>query len=151
MTNRIRNSVKAVIVRDQKLLMIRAHDETDGDFFYLPGGGQNLQETMAETLRRECMEELGCEIVAHELLYICEYIHEELRYAWLHSLHQIDFMFRCDLAPGQEPGQGTEPDEYQTGISWVPLEELAGLRYYPKGLAEALQSGDAPIYWGRGS
>lgn len=150
MTEGIRNSAKAVIRRGDNVLMIRAHDELDGDFYYLPGGGQNPQETMAEAVRRECLEETGCAVTVGELLYVCEYIHERLTYPWQHALHQIDFMFRCELTPGGEPGIGATPDDYQTGVVWVPLLQLPALRHYPKGLAEALRNGSAPIYWGRG-
>lgn len=149
-TPAIRNSAKAVILREGRLLLIQAHDDIDGDFYYLPGGGQNPRETMADAVRRECMEEIGCAVTVGPLLYICEYIHEALRYPWQHCRHQIDFMFRCELAPGAEPGAGALPDDYQTGVVWVPLGQLAGLRHYPKGLAEALQNGEAPVYWGRG-
>lgn len=147
----IRNSVKAVILRDHHILMIRARDPSFGDFYYLPGGGQEPQETMAEAVVRECVEEIGCPVEVGPLLFVCEYIHEALRYEWQHSRHQIDFMFRCALPPGAEPGKGACPDDYQTGVVWVPLSELETLRHYPKGLTQALRDpGHAPVYWGRG-
>src|SRR5262245_56058956 len=49
----IRVSAKAVIVRDDKLLVI-AHRDADGEYFLLPGGGQERFESLHDALRREC-------------------------------------------------------------------------------------------------
>ncbi|MCK5199463.1 MAG: NUDIX domain-containing protein [Spirochaetales bacterium] len=54
----VRNSVKAIIIEDGKLLVIRKSD-SDGYYYILPGGGQEKDETFIETVKRECMEELG--------------------------------------------------------------------------------------------
>lgn len=54
----IRNSTKAIIIRDRCLLVIAYKDE-GGPYFALPGGGQEPGETIADAVRRECREELG--------------------------------------------------------------------------------------------
>jgi 8-oxo-dGTP diphosphatase len=69
----IRNSVKAIIVRDGALLLIRKED-AQGTYYIFPGGGQEKFETMPETLRRECMEEIGVEVEVGALRCIREYI-----------------------------------------------------------------------------
>ena len=50
------------------------HDEDGSVFFILPGGGQEPGETLADTARRECAEELGVAVVVHELRYVREYL-----------------------------------------------------------------------------
>lgn len=58
----IRVANKAIIVRDGQLLVT----VNSGDFptFYLcPGGGQDHGEDAYVALRRECREEIGCDVV----------------------------------------------------------------------------------------
>lgn len=64
----IRNSVKALIVKDNKILLNKCQNSTGysfGDicindiYFDLPGGGQNKFETIIEAVKRECLEETG--------------------------------------------------------------------------------------------
>lgn len=143
----IRNSCKAVIQRQDKILMIRCCDN-DGAFYLLPGGGQETRELMHETLVRECIEEIGCPVEPGELLYVCEYVGERT-HEWERATHQIEFMFRCTLPQGVEPPGPTAPDDVQEGIEWVPVAVLDSLRHYPCGLAQALKGpDDAPVYWG---
>jgi len=68
----IRNSAKAIIIKDGKLLTTKNQSRT-GIFFILPGGGQEFGETLHETLERECREEIGCKVEVSELLWIREY------------------------------------------------------------------------------
>lgn len=146
---RLRNSVKAVIVREGKVLLTKCLDG-DGDFYLLPGGGQEPGETMAETLRRECIEEISCDIEMGQLLFIREYRAQNHQFASFDPQnHQIEFMFQCVLAPGAQPQNGAVPDSMQVGVEWVALEDLAGITLYPSGLKAAIPNPDSvPIYWG---
>lgn len=54
----IRNSAKALILRDGKLLALRMQD-ADGVFYILPGGGQQTEELLPQAAAREAAEELG--------------------------------------------------------------------------------------------
>lgn len=143
-TRRFRNSIKAVIIRGARVLLTVNHDQW-GEFLLLPGGGQEFGESMAEALRRECREELGCEVVVGDLIGARDYIgaHHEFGEYDAH-MHQVELIFSCELAPGQEPHLGNLPDNvgdwWQTGVEWVPLAELAQRRLYPSALKEWLLS-----------
>ncbi len=53
----IRNSVKAIILVDGEILLIK--NKISEEHFYLcPGGGQEHGETFHATLQRECLEEI---------------------------------------------------------------------------------------------
>ena len=66
MKEHVRNSVKAVIITDGKILLLQ---KRDGNSLYsvLPGGGQKTGEPLPEALRRECLEEINARVVVGEL------------------------------------------------------------------------------------
>lgn len=148
---RIRNAAKALIVEDGRMLCIQKEDEL-GRYLILPGGGQEKSEVLHDTLRRECLEEIGAEVVPGDLRFVREYISNNHEFAHEEpDLHNIDFMFACTLAPGAQPGNGSMPDEGQIGVVWVPLADLEQERLYPLSLSRALASGawgDVPVYLG---
>ena len=93
----IRNSAKAVIIQDNKLLAIKKEDK-DGYYFILPGGGQEHGENLHETLKRECIEEIGEEIEIKDLILFREYIGRNHEYsASDFQVHKMEFMFLSTL------------------------------------------------------
>ncbi|RXJ00668.1 NUDIX domain-containing protein [Anaerobacillus alkaliphilus] len=134
----IRNSVKAVIVQDQKILTIVKQDENGESYYLLPGGGQEHGENFHETLARECREEIGAEVEIGDLLFIREYIgrnHEHAEFDY--NVHQIEYMFVCHLiAGGEQIGIGSNPDDGQIGIEWLPMSSLLEYRFYPQTLRQ---------------
>lgn len=147
----IRTSAKAIIVRDEHLLVIHLWDEERGDRYILPGGGQHHSETLPEALFRECFEEIGVAVEVHELLFIREYIGQRGAFAEFDpEVHQVEFMFRCTVLDGAEPAPGHEPDTRQVGIAWLLLARLRDHRLFPAALSRHIDqfSGrdGAPVY-----
>jgi 8-oxo-dGTP diphosphatase len=139
--NAIRNSAKAIIIRDGSLLLIRNRDE-EGDWHTLPGGGQNHGETLRAALQRECQEEVGVQVRTGELRLVREYIgrnHESAEQDG--EVHQVEFMFECWIDASSTPATGKTPDAQQTGVAWVSLDELESCRLYPKILCQILKNG----------
>ena len=138
--NDIRNSAKAIIIRDGCLLLVRNRDE-EGDWHTLPGGGQDHGETLREALQRECQEEIGVRVQIGELLLIREYIGRNHEFAEHDAeAHQVEFMFECRIEASSTPATGKTPDARQTGVAWVPLTELQRCRLYPKVLCQLLKN-----------
>ena len=126
-----RVSVKAIIIEDDQLLAIHLRDE-QGDFYTLPGGGQEFGESLEEALDRECREEIGCGVVAHELLFTRDYFGWQHEFAFIEGhIHQVELMFRCDIRTGERPTTTSVPDQLQVGFGWLPLDNLENLRLYP--------------------
>ena len=146
----IRNSIKAIIIENGKILLTKNQD-TDGIFYLCPGGGQEHGETFHTALTRECIEEIGYSITIGELLFIREYIGKNHEHATFDShVHQIEFYFLCHLK--NQTQSPTNPDCFQIGIEWIPIENLLAYQLYPKELIRYLQQfatgKKSPIYLG---
>ena len=129
--NPIRVAARAVIVHDGKLLAVILRDQT-GPFFVLPGGGQKHGEELYNTVRRECVEELGISVEPYKMLYVREYIGKNHDFAVRHKhFHQVEVVFACDLIDEGNIGHGSEEDMRQVGYKWIPLAELRNERFFP--------------------
>ncbi|MDN4495254.1 NUDIX domain-containing protein [Ureibacillus aquaedulcis] len=149
----IRNSAKAIIVQDNRLLAIKKKDK-DGYYYILPGGGQEHGENLHETLKRECMEEVNAKVEIGNLLFIREYIgknHEHFEFD--SEVHQTEYMFLCKVKEeSRDIGNGIVPDEGQIDVEWLSLSELLSFRLYPQTMRtyiiDYLAGKDLPVYLG---
>ena len=64
---RIRNSAKALIIKDGKMAAIKIRDAGE-EWYIMPGGGQEAGETLNEAVCREVSEELGIAIECKEYI-----------------------------------------------------------------------------------
>jgi len=146
----IRNSAKAIIIKEGHLLTIK-HRDNEGPWFTLPGGGQDHGESLAQALERECQEEIDSSVHVGKLRYVREYIGKNHEFRGTDGdAHQVEFLFECHLKEDHFPGMGTNPDLGQVGIVWLPLAEIEGVRIYPKILKNLLVADgkEAEIYLG---
>jgi 8-oxo-dGTP diphosphatase len=146
----IRVANKALIIRDDHLLV--TVNEADGtSFFMCPGGGQEHGEDSVAGLRRECREEIGCDVVVGDFAFLRDYVAGDHEFAALDGwFHQREAFFFCTLAAGEEPGLATVPDAWQTGVTWLPLADLTDQPLWPKVVARwlAMPPGVRPGYVG---
>lgn len=149
----IRNSAKAIIIQDDQLLAIKKEDH-EGVYYILPGGGQEHGETFHQTLKRECIEEIGQEVEIGDLILIREYIGQNHEHAAFDmETHQIEYMFLCTIKGRNTVIQnGINPDEGQIGVEWLPLSDLLAYRLYPQAMRKHVinyHKGDTvPVYLG---
>ena len=146
----VRPSIKAIIVRDAHLLVIANRSAAGETFYILPGGGQEPLEDAPQALQRECLEEIGVNVRIGALLYVRDYIAKNHEFSAENPLfHGLELMFECSLEDGLEPRIGSVPDEWQTGVAWLPLEHLPELPLYPQALRGLLARGDrSRVYLG---
>jgi 8-oxo-dGTP diphosphatase len=129
----VRVSVSALIVHDGALLLVRKDSDEEPRYTF-PGGGQEHGETLLEALRREVWEETGGTIEVGDLLWVREYIGAHHQFAGIDAnVHIVDHLFRCTLT-SEKLLQPVSPDPDQTGIEWVPIEQLQERRLYPLSL-----------------
>lgn len=150
-SGRKRNSSKAIIMRDGRILLTVNSDD-QGDFYLLPGGGQKHGETLHQTLKREVLEETGWIVEAGELILVRDYIGANHEFAqWESDAHQTEFMF--EACPVRRLSDPLLQDAWQTGMEWMLIDRLDEIKLYPsvlKKILPELLSGTymGPIYLG---
>lgn len=117
--------VGAVVVVDDRLLLVRrGHGPAAGEWA-VPGGRVEPGELLAEAVVRELAEETGLEGVCGELVGWVERIGADH--------HFVILDFRVTLLDDREPVAGSDAAE----VEWVPLVDVAERRLV-EGLAEFL-------------
>lgn len=148
----VRSTAKGILVHDGKVLLNRCNDVFNGDYYTLPGGGQEKYETLEEALQREMLEETGYRICDMHFAGLYEEIcdNEEYRRDYPQYCHKMYHYFLCRLASA-ERAEVTEMDESQLACQWVRLDELSHLLIYPLALHANLQrmiAGEGPLFLG---
>lgn len=122
-----RLAVRAVIVRDGRLLLVNAYGART-DLWCAPGGAVELHEPLAEALRREVREETGLDVAVGDLCLVNEFHDPD------GDFHQVDIYFRCTAAEDGDAGW-VDPEDVVSHRRWVTPAEMAGLRVKPDALA----------------
>jgi len=136
MEREIRNSAKALIIENGKLLALRLRD-ADGVFYILPGGGQECEELLPEAACREAAEELGLRVEVGELAFVIEGLRGE-------RFHRVDLVFRC-RPTGTVNGASLQFDRNQEGSDGLDIAALNRTPLYPSKLRRAIMN----LYEGR--
>lgn len=139
----IRNSAKAIIIHDGKIL-INKNQNSLGNmcyglpngaiYFDLPGGGQNQYETLEEALKRECLEETGYTVSVDRLAAIYEEISidDRFRSEYEEYAHKVLFIFICHLLDEYVVKPLSEKDLDMLGSEWVNINNMKNIPLYPQ-------------------
>lgn len=127
----IRTSAKAVIIQNGKLLAIKLKDGEE-EWYILPGGGQDGEEVLPQTVEREVREETGIAVKCRDLLFVIEGVHGE-------RFHRIDLVFSCDYL-GKSDDTALHNDTNQIGFDWLDLSVLNRLPLYPSKLRRPIMN-----------
>ena len=112
---RIRNSAKALIIKDGKMAAIKIRDAGE-EWYIMPGGGQEAEETLNEAVCREVSEELGIE-----------------------NFHRVDLIFSCEYIDNI-PDAVLHGDTNQVGIGWLDISTLDLQPLYPSKLRRQIMN-----------
>ena len=127
----IRNSAKALIIRDGKMLAIKIRDQGE-EWYIMPGGGQEAGELLEDAVCREVAEELGIEVTAKELAFVIEGVRGE-------PFHRVDLVFLCDYV-GELPDAERHSDQNQAGFDWLDIRTLNRSPLYPSRLRRQIMN-----------
>lgn len=130
-------STKALITRNDKILLIEKSPKSRQNFYTLPGGTQETDETLHRSLSREVFEETGATVDIQELIWTNER-KVQSKSEPRHTTHKIEYIFRCFVNDGYEAKMGSIPDSNQTGVKWLSIGELEHYRIAPKRLRAIL-------------
>ena len=153
MTDFIRSTAKAIIVKDGKVLLNRSIGERIGEYYSLPGGGQHRFEPLEDAVRRECLEETGLHVRVLRLAAVCEEIWDspEMREAHPKYCHRMLQIFLCEIDERYPQETAMELDYQMVEAVWVPISKVDELPLEPRPLTNQLSAvlnGTAPLFLG---
>jgi len=117
-----RVAVGAVVIHEDKLLMVYRGMPPAKGLWSIPGGMVELGETLQEATEREILEETGLVVRAGEPIFSFEIIdrdqQEKVRF------HYVIIDLMADLVGGELRREGGDDAKM---ARWVPFEELTSL------------------------
>lgn len=135
MGNKIRKRVSAVIIRNNKILLIK-RVKPGLVYFTFPGGGIEEDENIEQTLKREVKEELTLDIKEWRLLFELENQYEDA-YNNMHKGNQHEYFFTIIKYNGIPKIGGSEKErmneQNQYHLEWMELSVIRELNnLYPQ-------------------
>lgn len=144
MTRPIRIAARAIILHNDRLLLVNAY-KSRGDLWCAPGGGAHPHHSLPDNLAREIHEETGLSVHVGAPCLLNEF-HDPPRPGG-GDFHQVEVFFRCTITAGQIDPAWEDPEQVVSLRRWVTRAELATLTVRPKSLAAvAWGDADAPAY-----
>ena len=148
----IRNSTKALLLRDNEILL-NCCAYSDGTPYYdLPGGGQNPLEDMESALRREIMEETGYTAQIGRFAALSEEIYDDpgMHEKYPDYCHRVLHIFIAHAGEKVENAP-IDLDFQSTGCRWFSVDEADALPILPetlRGRIREVLNGGAPLWLG---
>lgn len=130
-TRPIRLAVRALILQDNKLLLVNAYGGNKSDLWCAPGGGAEPGQSLPENLQREVYEETGLSIEVGDPCLVNEF-HDPAR-----GFHQTDLYFRAVITEGTLSESWADPEGIVSKRRFFTREELSTIRFKPDSLPEA--------------
>lgn len=151
----IRNSSKALLVSEGRILVNRCVSRTGDVYYDLPGGGQHDFETMEEALVREVLEETGYHVRVVRFVALAEEISDFIlrdpaMEAYREYAHRAIHIFLAEPT-GERREKPTEADFQQEESLWLPVREADELMFFPvqiNGRISELIRDEIPRYLG---
>lgn len=131
-----RLAVRALIMQEDRLLLVNAFPGDVDDLWCAPGGGVEKNASLPDNLAREVWEETGLRIAVGAPCLINEFHNPADRF------HQVDLYFRCTIIDGALDDTWQDPEAIVTRRRFFSRAEMAQIRYKPDSLPD--------VAWGTG-
>ena len=128
-----RLATRALILHEDRLLLVNAYPGGRSDLWCAPGGGVEPGRSLPENLMREVMEETGLTVAVGLPAMINEF-HDPKS-----GFHQVDLFFRCTITGGQLDPAWKDPEGVVTTRRFFSRadRDLGRIRAKPDSLAQA--------------
>ncbi len=130
-----RFAVRALILQDDRLLLVNAYAGQKSTLWCAPGGGVNPGQSLPENLIREVAEETGLTVTVGPPVLVNEF-HDPA-----HGFHQIEVFFRCTLTAGKLDPAWRDPEGIVNRRRFFSRAEMASIRVKPDSIATAAWGG----------
>jgi len=126
-----RLAVRALILHENRLLLVNAWPGGVSDLWCAPGGGVERGSSLPENLVREVHEETGLTVAVGAPCLVNEF-HDPGR-----PFHQVDIYFRCTICDGRLDAAWRDPEGIVTDRRFFARGEMAAIRFKPDSLPQA--------------
>ena len=144
--NQIHVQARAVIIKDHHILLCKTTGLTP-NFYFLPGGHIEHQESAHNAMLRELREEIGFEFEIKRVLGCMEYAYDPniTKYAKCHN-HEYNFIFEAVSKELTAPHLPLKQLEKHIEIAWIPMAQLTEIDLRPELLKISIKEWlDSPI------
>ena len=131
-----RLATRALILLQDRLLLVNAYPGGRSDLWCAPGGGAEPGTSLHANLIREVHEETGLTVTVGDPALINEF-HDPAT-----GFHQVDLFFRCTVTAGVLDTTWRDPARVVTTRRYFSRPEMALIRFKPDSLAA--------VAWGSG-
>ena len=127
-----RVSARGLLIENGTVLFIEYRSKDNEVYYSLPGGGQETNIDLSQTLKNEFLEEVGLEIFVGDVLLVREFIisnpKEEI---WKNGVHQLEIIFDCKRVNDNATITASKPDHGMIGTKWIPIDQIKNHKVYP--------------------
>lgn len=131
-----RLAARALILHQDRLLLVNAFPTAQSDLWCAPGGGVERGQSLPANLAREVFEETGLTVSVGDPALVNEF-HDPHG-----SFHQVDIYFRCTITAGALTVGWSDPAGVVTCRRFFARDEMPEIRFKPDSLPAAA--------WGQG-
>ena len=125
-----RIAARALILHQDRLLLVNAYPLARLGLWCAPGGGCEAGQSLPENLMREVMEETGLTVEVGPPVLVNEFHDPDT------GFHQVDLFFRCTLVSGVLDATWQDPEGVVTDRRFFARRDLADIRFKPDSLPE---------------
>ncbi|MEP5632381.1 MAG: NUDIX domain-containing protein [Tateyamaria sp.] len=136
-----RLAVRAIIVENDRLLIVNAWPDGQSPLMCAPGGGAEVHSSLPDNLMREVFEETGLRVTVGAPCLVNEF-HDPNGH-----FHQVDVYFHCTITPDSpRPDTWRDTENVVTDQRWVTRAELEQTPHKPDSLADMAFGGASLLY-----
>lgn len=134
----VRIGARAIILHENRLLLVNAYPEGQSDLWCAPGGGVERGTSLPDNIAREVYEETGLTVHVGAPCLVNEF-HDPAS-----GFHQIDVFFRCSVVDGAIDPAWQDPEGIVTQRRFFTRDEVLDVRFKPDSLARVAW-GETPL------